>query len=282
MRLLTIASGGGFSLTSFAGDTIPRYAILSHTWASDGQEVTYQDILNGQGQNKAGYEKIRFCRKQARRDGLAYFWIDSCCIDKSSSAELTEAINSMFRWYRNAVKCYVYLSDVPDIDPELSAFRRSRWHRRGWTLQELLAPQTVGFFSQTGQLLGDKHTLEVAIHSASGIPAHALQQVGGLSQFSIDERMSWAAKRETTIEEDESYCLLGIFEVYLPLIYGEGRDHAFQRLRKELSIRPSVSERHWSQGESRQLVRLALAKCLTQLIIARCSSSCRRITAEEI
>ena len=112
MRLLKVEEDGEFSLIEFIGEKIPRYAILSHTWAADGEEVTFKDLMEGTGRSKAGYQKIRFCGEQAATDGLQYFWVDTCCIDKSSSAELSEAINSMFRWYRDASKCYVYLSDV--------------------------------------------------------------------------------------------------------------------------------------------------------------------------
>src|SRR5436853_1289717 len=148
MRVLDLKAHGEFSLTEFIGDNIPLYAILSHTWGADGEEVTFKDLVNHTGKSKAGYTKIEFCGEQASRDGLRYFWIDTCCIDKSSSAELTEAINSMFHWYRGAAKCYVYLSDVsiPGCDkidhlPQLpweSTFRESRWFTRGWTLQELI------------------------------------------------------------------------------------------------------------------------------------------------
>jgi len=231
MRLLKVNSDGSFSLTSIIANRVPRYAILSHTWEADNQEeVTFQDLVGGLGQSKAGYRKIRFCGKQANQNGLQYFWVDSCCIDRSSSADLAEAINSMFRWYRDAVECYVYLSDVPTVDIDLRAFRQSRWFTRGWTLQELLAPQSVDFFSQDWVQLGDKQSLELQLHQVTGIPVQALRQLAGLSQFSVEERMSWTAKRETTIEEDQAYCLLGIFDIYLPLIYGEGREHAFRRL----------------------------------------------------
>ena len=241
MRLLKVEPDGTFSLIRANANKIPRYAILSHTWEADNQEVTFEDFVGGLGERKAGYRKIQFCGKQASLDGIQYVWVDSCCIDKSSSAELAEAINSMFKWYRNADRCYVYLSDVPIADVDLQAFRRSRWFTRGWTLQELLAPRTVEFFSQNGQKIGDKKSLELQIHQVSGIPITALQQLGDLSQFSVKERMSWTEKRETTVEEDQAYCLLGIFEVYLPLIYGEGREHALDRLRNEITKRNAVS-----------------------------------------
>jgi hypothetical protein len=238
MRLLSTNADGSFSLTQFMRkNDIPSYAILSHTWEADDQEVVYRDLINNLGRNKNGYRKMQFCSERAKRDGLKYFWIDSCSIDKSNNTELTTAINSMFQYYKNAAKCYVYLSDVSTAghSPWEAAFRKSRWFTRGWTLQELLAPQSVEFFSQDGQPLGNKDSLRQQIHEITGIALEALQ--GRLSQFSNDERKTWAAKRETTIEEDQVYCLLGIFEIYLPLIYGEGKEHALRRLQDEIEKR---------------------------------------------
>ncbi|OCK90675.1 HET-domain-containing protein [Cenococcum geophilum 1.58] len=136
MRLLELKDNGDFSLTEFIGDNIPRYAILSHTWGADSEEVTCKDLAEGTGKNKAGYNKIRFCGERAACDGLQYFWVDTCCIDKTNNTELSEAINSMFRWYRDAAKCYVYLSDVSargyNMNDQISlftwesAFRKSR------------------------------------------------------------------------------------------------------------------------------------------------------------
>jgi hypothetical protein len=200
--------------------------------------------MDGTGKDKSGYKKIRFCSEQARRDGWQYFWVDTCCINKTDAVEVSEAINSMFRWYRNATKCYVYLSDVwvgkQKASNQLSnkftwepAFRSSRWFKRGWTLQELLAPRSVEFFSQEGIRLGNKWTLEQQVHEITGIAVSALQGAP-LSQYRVDERLSWVENRKTTREEDMAYSLLGIFNVYIPLIYGEGREHAFKRLRKEI------------------------------------------------
>jgi hypothetical protein len=243
MRLLECNSAGEFSLTKdLIANVIPPYAILSHTWGADGEEVTFKDMMEGTGKSKAGYDKIRFCGEQARRDGIQYFWVDTCCIEKSSSAELQEAINSMFRWYRNAANCYVYLADVStagfDANDKSSqpwdlAFRKSRWFTRGWTLQELIAPATVEFFSKEGDPLGTRKYLERQIHDVTGIPVKALRG-NPLSNFSIHERMMWAEKRETTREEDKAYSLLGIFDVHMPLIYGEARDKAFKRLQEEI------------------------------------------------
>jgi len=239
MRLLEYNNDGVLSLTEFFESDIPEYAILSHRWGAE--EVTFKDLLDGTSKSKAGYGKIRFCGEQARRHGLQYFWVDTCCIDKSSSTELAEALNSMFRWYQKAARCYVYFSDVStqkrkasDTSTECiweSAFRNSEWFTRGWTLQELIAPTSVEFFSKNWEQLGDKISLEQQICEITGIPAKALRG-SPLSDFSITERMSWAEQRKTTRKEDHAYSLLGIFDVYMPLIYGEGKEHAFKRLRE--------------------------------------------------
>jgi WD40 repeat protein len=237
MRFLRQNDDGELSLIERYGENIPAYAIFSHTWGADEEEVTYEDLINGTGVNKIGYDKIRFCAKQADHDGLRFFWIDTCCINKANFTELSEAINSMFQWYRNATRCYVYLSDVPDTkDPTStveSAFPNSRWFKRGWTLQELIAPSSVQFFSQTGQLLGSKRSIELQIHEITGIPITALQGTS-LSEFDMDERLSWKTGRETKLEEDAAYCLLGIFGIHMGLIYGEGRRNAFDRLQRKV------------------------------------------------
>jgi hypothetical protein len=245
MRLIRSKPGGGFELSTFNNDNIPPYAILSHTW-SEGEEVTYDELVNGKGEKKAGYDKIRFCGARAAKDDLKFFWVDTCCINKQDNIELSTALNSMFRWYRCATKCYVYLSDVyvPDevTDPQAfriaweNAFRRSRWFTRGWTLQELLAPASIEFFSANSKQLGSKISLEQVIHEITRIPVRALRNYD-LREFSIDERMGWIGDRKTTVEEDRAYCLLGIFGVFLPLIPGEGEKYALQRLRDEIQRR---------------------------------------------
>ena len=233
MRLLRLEYGK-LSLVEFVGKSIPRYAVLSHTWGADHEEVTFKDIVKGIGKDKAGYGKIRFCRNQVGKDDLQYFWVDTCCIDKSSSAELSEAINSMFRWYHESAKCYVYLSDVSISGfGNDQSFQKSKWFTRGWTLQELIAPASVEFFSKEDQWLGDKQSLEQNLHEVTGIAIQALRG-SSLSCFGVDERMSWAAKRQTKRGEDAAYSLLGIFDIHMPLIYGEGREKAMKRLRKEI------------------------------------------------
>jgi hypothetical protein len=240
MRLLELKDNGDFGLTKDILYDVQPYAILSHTWGGDDEEVTYQDMIRGTGKTKAGYKKIRFCIGQAARDGLRHCWVDTCCINKADSTELTEAINSMFRWYRSAKKCYVYLSDVVTDGCDLattiwqSAFRSSRWFTRGWTLQELIAPSTVKFFCSNGHFLGDKISLEQPLCQITGIAPLALRGAP-LSSFSTDERFMWAKNRQTKREEDKVYSLLGIFDIYMPLIYGEGRENASRRLQESIS-----------------------------------------------
>jgi len=228
-------------LEFFYNPSILKYAILSHTWGPDGEEVTYEDMIKGTEKGKPSYTKLKFCAEQAFRHGLRYSWVDTCCIDKSNNNELTTAINLMFCWYQNAARCYVYLSDVSvnthdgqacHIEWE-SAFRNSRWFTRGWTLQELLAPKVVEFYSRDQVRLGDKKLFEHQIYEITGIPIEALRG-RHLGSFSIEERLRWGKKRQTTEEEDKSYCLLGIFNVSMPLVYGEGYAKAMKRLLREI------------------------------------------------
>jgi hypothetical protein len=244
MRLLFRSDNDEYGCTKDLdnNDLIPPYAILSHTWEDD-QEVTFQDLMDRTGKSKNGFNKIRFCGQQAELHGLQYFWVDTCCIDKSKKGEEQKAINSMFRFYRNATRCYVYLSDVSATKRKASdrlaestwelAFRASRWFTRGWTLQELLAPRLVEFFSREGKRLGDNCSLKQQIHEITGVPKLALQGTR-LSQFSDKVRFSWIQYRQTKVEEDKAYSLLGIFGVEMPLRYGEGFTNAFKRLEKEI------------------------------------------------
>ncbi|KAH9207432.1 heterokaryon incompatibility protein-domain-containing protein [Leptodontidium sp. 2 PMI_412] len=219
----------------------------SFSLADGCEEVTFEDLKGVITRSKAGYEKLRFCAIQAASDGLQYFWVDTCCIDKSSLVELQHAINSMFRWYQNAARCYVYLSDVDTTEDDQfsqtsweAAFRESRWFTRGWTLQELIAPTSVEFFSRSHIRLGDKKSLEQQIHETTGIPIAALQG-SPLSHFTVEERMSWVEHRQTKYEEDKVYSLQGIFDVYIPLIYGEGWDRALFRLQREIQESSKVA-----------------------------------------
>ncbi|EIW53268.1 uncharacterized protein TRAVEDRAFT_85588, partial [Trametes versicolor FP-101664 SS1] len=181
-------------------------------------------------------EKINGICKVARDAGFRLVWIDSCCIDKTRSAELSEAINSMFEWYRLSDACYVYLSDVPNGDdpraPE-SAFRRSRWHTRCWTLQELIAPRHVEFLTQTWGFLSTKTGLATTLEEITGVDFDILTSLQSVNWASVARRMSWAASREATRIEDTAYSLMGIFGVHMSPIYGEGLN-AFLRLQEEI------------------------------------------------
>ncbi|KAF2730453.1 WD40 repeat-like protein [Polyplosphaeria fusca] len=245
MRLLQRSDAGGYHLTETftSEEAIPPYAILSHTWGADDDEVTFDDLKSSIGAytNKPGYEKIRFCAEKARQDGLDHFWIDTCCINKANKAEMSYSINSMYNWYRNADRCYVYLSDVSTAKRKANsdtcewepAFRESRWFTRAWTLQELLASPSIQFFSHQGKRLGDKYSLGQQIHEITAIPDAALRGEL-LSQFSVNDRLSWIEHRQSKLEEDKAYSLLGIFGVYIPPIYGEGIGAAFKRLQDEI------------------------------------------------
>lgn len=231
MRLINSQT---LQLEDFAQET-PDYVILSHKWSD--QEVSFQDMQNRNAQieRTIGFAKIQGCCAQANLDGFEYVWIDTCCIDKTSSAELSESINSMYLWYQSAQVCYTYLADVPsDGEPSSidSCFARSVWWKRCWTLQELVAPPTVQFYSRDWVEIGTKSSLRTVISAITGIHEHVLD-TGDLRPFSIAQKMSWASKRESTRREDTAYCLLGIFGVNMPLIYGEG-DRAFVRLQEEI------------------------------------------------
>lgn len=181
MRLLKLDEDGLFSLEEFIGEDTPPFGNLSHTWGAVKDEVTLRDLIDSNAMAKVGYEKLRFCATRAAADCLQWFWIDTCNIDRTSSAELSEAINSMYQWYNVSTKCYVYLSDVSvgksarteqslaDQKGWETEFRKSRWFTRGWTLQELLAPKSVEFFSKEGIRLGDKRSLGRQIHEITGI-----------------------------------------------------------------------------------------------------------------
>ncbi|CAI6332303.1 unnamed protein product [Periconia digitata] len=284
MRLIDVDT---IELKSFSEQTVPRYAILSHTWGPD--EVSYQelslitrmrslldtysnqrasrsqqavasgntalmlaamemllhgdrdigtlmtDLSEGGLMKREGYSKIVKSAAEAKRLGYQYIWCDTCCIDKTSSTELQEAINSMYHWYKKSDVCLVYLNDVEPVgfaapSSAKDVFHDCRW--RGWTLQELIAPRHVRFYFQDWSLMGDKNQFAEALCEVTGIPTFILEN-GDLSEVSIANRMSWCATRETTRIEDIAYCLLGIFDIQMPLLYGEG-DKAFLRLQEEI------------------------------------------------
>ncbi|KAN0113323.1 Heterokaryon incompatibility protein (HET) domain containing protein [Hyaloscypha variabilis] len=242
------------------------YAILSHTWAED--EVLFPDMdgfnattMPQQVKEKIGFKKIEACCAQARRDEFDYVWIDTCCIDKRSSAELSEAINSMYRWYRDCTVCYAYLADVPNNasqEVQERKFRESRWFTRGWTLQELIGPLTLEFYGDQWHALGQsaslgtKLSLQSEILHITKIPMDVFLSrilTSGQANYRIAQRMSWAAGRSTARIEDGAYCLLGLFNINMPLLYGEGH-RAFIRFQEEImKVSTDESLFAWSTEE---------------------------------
>ncbi|KAI0970007.1 heterokaryon incompatibility protein-domain-containing protein [Xylaria arbuscula] len=222
MRLINVRT---YAIQEFFGDSIPAYAILSHTWGEE--EVTFQDMqhLNEEVKAKLGFEKIKNTCEQAQRDLIDWSWVDTCCIDKTSSAELSEAINSMFQWYARSKICYAFLADVRFV----YGMSKSRWFTRGWTLQEMLAPSEVVFYSKDWEFLGRKAAV------ACGISQQHIRVLTSFApeDWTIGEKMSWASARQTTRVEDVAYCLLGLFGANMPPLYGEG-ERAFIRLQEEI------------------------------------------------
>ncbi|KAK7453079.1 HET domain-containing protein [Colletotrichum acutatum] len=237
MRLINTST---LQLEDFFDSDLPKYAILSHTWGPE--EVTFQEWLLWQEDDlgsrkrtnsKRGFQKIANTCRIARQEGISHVWVDTNCIDKKSSAELSEAINSMFAWYRGASICYVYLEDLEPGGVARADLRQCRWFTRGWTLQELLAPADMTFYDGTWEPIGTKETLAYPIASITGIDVDVLIYPQTLSSACVAKRMSWASSRQTTRTEDTAYCLLGIFQIHMPLLYGEGHE-AFRRLQEEI------------------------------------------------
>ncbi|RBQ78853.1 hypothetical protein FVER14953_13540 [Fusarium verticillioides] len=242
MRLVNTKS---IQLEFLADDNVPDYAILSHTW--EQEEVLFQDMGSDSAKLKKGYAKLESCCRVARENGFEYIWDDTCCIDKTSSAELSEAINSMYRYYQEASICYGYLADISTV----SEIPNSRWFTRGWTLQELIAPRSMIFFDKHWREVGTKGSLVQVLSQRTSIPESILCDSEELETTSIAQRMSWAADRVTTRKEDRAYSLMGIFGINMPLLYGEG-DKAFYRLQEEIM---RVSDDHslfaWKATTSR-------------------------------
>ncbi|KAL4070122.1 heterokaryon incompatibility protein-domain-containing protein [Scleroderma yunnanense] len=231
-------------ILEFHDDNATDYAILSHRWID--QEVNYDEIAEltkmekdeqDEIRHRDGYRKILASCEQAERDGYEWLWVDTCCINKRSSAELSEAINSMYRWYQNSSVCYVYFHDVPSTSfptkPDKRTYPNSdgwpEWFSRGWTLQEMIAPGNVQFFNQNWQSIGDKKvdsppTVPASLRSCHGLP------IG----------------RRTTRVEDRAYSLLGLLDVNMPMLYGEGKK-AFQRFQLEI-IRVSDDQSIFAWG----------------------------------
>ncbi|TBU27931.1 heterokaryon incompatibility protein-domain-containing protein [Dichomitus squalens] len=242
------------------------YAILSHVWGKD--EQSFKEIqklkkkCNKDGTNPRDHcsEKVRRICRIAEQDRLRWLWDDTCCINKDSSSELSEAINSMYRYYSLAAVCYAYLADVPSdsfSDDRTGPFAQSKWHRRGWTLQELIAAAVVEFISPDWQKLGTKMQHASLLSRITKIPVDVLLMEKPVSDFSVAQRMSWAYGRKTTRVEDRAYSLMGIFSVNMTTLYGEGK-RAFQRLQEEImkqSIDPSLFA--WGDFRSRSGRELA-------------------------
>ncbi|KAF2180990.1 HET-domain-containing protein, partial [Zopfia rhizophila CBS 207.26] len=224
------------SLNSFLGD-IPPYAILSHTWMDE--EISFQDMLaiendpHHPASEKSGYAKVVATCRQASRKGIGYAWVDTCCIDKTSSSELSEAVNSMYQWYWNAEVCFALLADLADTTALEIALPKCRWFTRGWCLQELIAPKAVEFYDSRWNCIGVKVDSTALLSSITHIDEQVLVERSQIEKIPVGRRMSWAAKRKTTQLEDIAYCLLGIFNVHMPMLYGEG-SRAFMRLQEEI------------------------------------------------
>jgi hypothetical protein len=233
MRLINTSN---LELHDFSASIIPKYAILSHTWGED--EVTFQDMSSPDRTRKRGWNKIAQTCRIASTQRIDYAWVDTSCIDKSSSAELTESINSMFQWYQNAAVCYTILEDLSPHDSVDDQLMKCRWFTRGWTLQELLAPKKLEFFDAAWKWRGSKLHFGELIAGTLNIPLKVFSGDAELASCNIGCKMSWAAGRQTTRVEDMAYCLMGLFDVNMPLLYGEGKK-AFRRLQKEIVKRSS-------------------------------------------
>ncbi|KAK1749954.1 ankyrin repeat-containing domain protein [Echria macrotheca] len=248
MRLINTST---HLLESFIDDETPMYAILSHRWGPD--EVTFIDMQALEWEtvrSRQGYAKFASACDTAKHYGFHYIWIDTCCIDKSSSAELSEAINSMYRWYQDAAICFAYLEDVKSLmfledvpkpirsEEERASYADqlpfSEWFKRGWTLQELIAPRVLIFLDHDWHRIGSKHELVSHLSSITKINAAILTGSLSVDSASVAERMSWAAERKTTRGEDMAYCLMGLFGINMPMLYGEGQKAAFHRLQEEI------------------------------------------------
>ncbi|KAL4070215.1 hypothetical protein V8B97DRAFT_1871798 [Scleroderma yunnanense] len=251
----------GTKVMEFHGDEAPPYAILSHRWIK--QEVDYKEMIKlakmkrderDEIRQRDGYQKILNSSEQAKKDKYDWLWIDTCCIDKRSSTELSEAINSMYRWYENSKVCYVYLHDVPGTsfptERDDEKYPKSNgwpeWFSRGWTLQEMIAPHGVQFFNKDWQLIADKKILARTISDITRVPQHILTSGLSSNRPCVAQIMSWAADRNTTRVEDRAYSLLGLLDVNMPMLYGEGKK-AFHRLQLEI-IRMSDDQSIFAWG----------------------------------
>lgn len=216
------------------------YVIISHVWQE--MEVTFEDMphfktisASRSGPKFSSASKITGASDAVLRQykgGINHLWLDTVCIDKKNLTEFSAAINSMWQWYKQAEACFAYLEDFPS--PSVPTLTQSKWFTRGWTLQELVAPRKVLFFDKDWNAIGDKESLQRALTGRTKIAMDFLLHRQNISRASISQRMSWFAGRGTTVPEDTAYCLLGLFGVNMPLLYGEGRERAFRRLQEEI------------------------------------------------
>ncbi len=240
---------------------VPPYAILSHVWCKDDDhEIIYQDMMavrthkrrdvrgfealdltDDAGDVRASHSKIMGHLANAVRCKIEWVWIDSCCINKHNHSELSSAINSMFTWYQNAARCFVYLADVTkSVLPSRS--QQIEWFTRGWTLQELLAAgwETTAFFNRDWRLLGSKRDLMTEICQRSRIAPEHLEDYT-LACAAV--KLSWAADRQTSFEEDRVYSLLGLFDnMEMDTRYGSGREQRVWREFQEKIIATTRDE----------------------------------------
>ncbi|KAH8845660.1 hypothetical protein MCOR07_008712 [Pyricularia oryzae] len=236
MRLLNVRTG---DTTPFPSSSRPPpYAALSHLHGPE--EISFQQwatLPRATLKARAAYFKIKRARVQAISDGLEWVFVDSVCVDGSSPAEASEAVNEAWAVFAGAATCYAHLDDIaqPVLGASLeSALRTSRWFGRGWTLMELVASRDVVFYSTRWEVLGTRRGLAGVISTLTGIDEAVLAGKDEVGTVSVSRKMSWAAGRRTTRAEDAAYCLLGLFGVNMPLMYGEGRTCAFRRLQEEI------------------------------------------------
>ncbi|OQN95615.1 hypothetical protein B0A48_18692 [Cryoendolithus antarcticus] len=258
MRLLNVEN---LTFAEFQDDKKrPSYVIASHRWLKDG-EATFQDVRDFRNVNGEGYQKVKAFAEYIKSNipHVEWLWMDTCCINKESAAELSEAINTMFEWYHNAELCLAYLADVKTGDG-ISSFEQSVWFERGWTLQELLAPQTVVFVTKGWQVIGHKGdstsnkcrlfigcNLGKRIAQVTGIPEEVLYNYEASAGLSVDDNLKWMKSRKTTKPEDMSYALYGILGVTLGANYGEKHAGARQRLMAAIHQRDNLAIQHAKQ-----------------------------------
>lgn len=251
MRLINTVSG---EMQEHLGQDLPKYGILSHRWGHASEELSFQEYRRTR-RDTPGNRKVMAFLKAAANDGLQWGWVDTCCIDKASSAELSESINSMFLWYNRASKCYVFLHDVQDS----STWRTSTWWKRGWTLQELVAPSHVAFYDMHWHAIGTKAQWAEGIQNITRVPMRLLGGEQTMNSWTVAQRLSWAADRKTERLEDRAYSLLGLFDIHMPVLYGEGIK-AFRRLQLELLRKyPDDSVFSWKSRDRRYQPQHVLA-----------------------